>query len=383
MACCFCGASLEIILDFGEVALAGAFLSKIENEQKYRMRIGFCPECFGVQVVDPVDPKLLFRDYKYFSSSNPANVIHFKKYAEHLVDEFKPRRVLEIGSNDGVLLRPLRSLGVNVVGVEPAVNVVEQDTPYSVYNTYFNWELATSIGKFDIVVANNVFAHMDKIHDTLKAIRRVMHKDSLFVMEAHYLPSLIKQLQYDDMYHEHRYYYSVLSLKNLLLQHEMSLVDVEYYQIRGGTMRYYIALGDKKPSEAVVDAVVMEYNMGLDKLETYKTFASHVAGHKTQLRRLVGKFHFDNVVAGYGASGRSNSLTQYAALPVDFIVDDAKEKHGLITPGMHCDILPVSELKKADMIVMFAWPFFEQVKDKCLGKPVFMPFPWPMIVETT
>ena len=223
-ACVFCGGKeLFEVMDFGDVAIAGSFLKKsdIVTEKKYPLAIDFCKTCFAVQVRDHIDPDILFETDFYFSSSIGTLRNHFTSYALEVTERFftEPNKavVLEFGSNDGVLLRPFADLGVGkVIGVDPAKNIVNSidDNRLTIINDYFNVETAKKIvedyGKVDLVTANNVFAHISDINDTTQAVSDSLKDDGVFVFEVHYLGKILEELQYDFIYHEHIYYYSLL-----------------------------------------------------------------------------------------------------------------------------------------------------------------------------
>ena len=221
--CAFCAHDdLDQVIDFGEVALAGAFLkqSDFQQERKFPLRVCFCPKCHAVQVTDKVDPALMFANYFYFSSAIRTLREHFVDYATEVVARFldQPQlsTVVEIGCNDGVLLKPLADQGVGTpVGVDPATNILKaiDDARVHVVNDFFSDKVADQIlqrfGKADLVVANNVFAHIPDINGVTAAINKILKDDGVFVFEVHYLGKIIQDLQYDMIYHEHLYYYSL------------------------------------------------------------------------------------------------------------------------------------------------------------------------------
>ena len=213
-------------MDFGNVALAGGFLKtkEFKNEKKYPMRVCFCKECFAVQVVDIIEPDILFRDYFYFSSSIKTLSDHFVDYAKELTSRFlnpQEATVLEFGCNDGVLLYPLADQGIKkVIGVDPAKNIISSinDKRITIINNYFNEKVSREVvakyGSVDLIMANNVFAHIPDIKGTTIAIKNALSDEGVFVFEVHYLGKIIDEMQYDMIYHEHLYYYS-LYLKKL------------------------------------------------------------------------------------------------------------------------------------------------------------------------
>lgn len=387
--CAFCGSSaLTEVIDFGDVALAGGFLKKEEfpKEKKYPLVIVFCRNCFAVQVRDHVDPNVLFATDFYFSSAIKTLRDHFADYASEVIGRFLPEPkdavVVEFGSNDGVLLEPLAAQGVGkVIGVDPAKNIVDsiKDEKLTLINDFFNVPVANSIvgkyGKADLVMANNVFAHITDINGTTEAVREVLTDEGVFIFEVHYLGKIIQDMQYDFIYHEHIYYYSLLALENHLARHGMVIFDIKPISIHGGSIRYYAAKKDSHHSKNISSRVdnlrKQEKELGYDKPDTYKQFASRAAAKKKKLMMLLDALREKGrTVAGYGASGRANTIIQYCGITdkhLDFMIDDAPAKQGLYTPGSHLQIRNNEALEKdkPDYILLFAWAFYDEIATKC------------------
>lgn len=387
--CAFCNSTdLNEIINFGDVALAGGFLKKEEfaQEKKYPLVIIFCKSCYAVQVRDHIDPSVLFETDFYFSSAIKTLRDHFANYASEVVERFlknpKDSQVLEFGSNDGVLLEPLSREGVGtVIGVDPAKNIVGtiKDDSLVLINDFFNVSVAESVtekyGKTDIVMANNVFAHISDINGTTEAVGKVLSDDGIFIFEVHYLGKILEEMQYDFIYHEHIYYYSLLALENHLARHDMVIFDIKPIKIHGGSIRFYAAkkgsLHSKNVSSAVGALRDREIELGYDKPETYTKFASQVAEKKQTLMGILDELKKDgHTIAGYGASGRANTIIQYCGINskhVDFMIDDAPAKLGLYTPGSHLPIYNNKAIRERnpDYILVFAWAFYEEILAKC------------------
>lgn len=409
-SCAFCKSTqLVEVINFGEVALAGSFLQMkdINKEKKYPLVIVFCENCYAVQVRDHIDPKVLFETDYYFSSAIKTLQEHFSNYATEVIDRFLPNpkeaTVLEFGSNDGVLLNPLAENGVGtVIGVDPAENIVNsiKNDKLVLINDFFNTSTAqkiiTKYGKVDVVMANNVFAHISDINDTTEAVSEVLSDDGVFIFEVHYLGKILEELQYDFIYHEHIYYYSLIALQNHLERHEMIIFDIEPISIHGGSIRYYAANKNssyaKEISPAVTELREKELSSQYDNAETYRVFASKVNEKKSQLLQIVKeiKNQGKNIV-GYGASGRANTIIQYCGLTneqLDYVIDDAPAKQGLLTPGSHLEIRSNHSLltDNPDYILLFAWAFFEEIGKKSKeylenGGKMIIPLPDVRIVE--
>lgn len=402
--CAFCGSTaLTDVIDFGDVALAGGFLKEenIAHEKKYPLVIVFCNDCYVVQVRDHIDPKVLFETDFYFSSAIKTLRDHFADYASEVTGRFLPEPkdavVVEFGSNDGVLLEPLAAQGIGtVIGVDPARNIVDsiKNDQLVLVNDFFSVPAATKIadnhGKADLVMANNVFAHITDINDTTEAVRNVLADEGVFIFEVHYLGKIIQNLQYDFIYHEHIYYYSLLALENHLARHDMVIFDIKPIPIHGGSIRYYAAKKGSSHAKNISSRVEtlrqQEKELGYGKPETYQQFASRAAAKKEKLMTLLDTLKKKGrTVAGYGASGRANTIIQYCGITnehLDFMIDDAPAKQGLYTPGSHLQIRNNQALMqdKPDYIVLFAWAFYEEIAAKCedyleSGGRIIVPLP--------
>lgn len=375
-SCSFCGETLHLVHDFGKVALAGGFLKpeQFEAEKKYPLRLCYCHKCHAVQLADKVSPDVMFRNYFYFSSSNETIRRHFREYAADVVNRFNPKTVIEIGCNDGVLLTPLREAGIRVIGIDPSSTVPKGP---DIINDYFTPEIARKLGKMDVVIANNVFAHIEDIHAATRAVSEAMRDDGVFIMEAHYLGDMLERLQYDWVYHEHIYYYSLLSLEKHLSGYGLRVFHTKHVSTHGGSMRYYICKDNREESQNVSALREYEKEMALDEFETYRLFSERIEKHRESLLGLVG-----SKVVGYGASGRANAIIQYCGLVVDYIVDDAPAKHGFYTPGTHIPIYSsdMLETDRPDEIIVFAWSYLDEIQSKC-DLPMIVPFPVPTRIE--
>src|SRR3954463_8404181 len=238
--CSFCnGRRLRLVMDFGEVGLAGAFLKpeQFAAEPTFPLRLHFCEDCCAVQVTDKVPADIMFKDYFYFSSSIGTLRDHFEKYADELAERFLDpahATVLEFGCNDGVLLRPLADQGIRtVIGVDPASNVVAtvDDPRITVINDYFTEHVARKVvaeyGKVDLIMANNVYAHIPDIQDTTRAVAAALAPDGVFAFEVHYLGKVRGEIQHDMVFQEIFYYYSLLGVITHRARHDRMVLDIK------------------------------------------------------------------------------------------------------------------------------------------------------------
>lgn len=383
--CRFCdGTDLVSILDLGDVPLAGGFLTQTEfsQEKVYPLDIYFCRDCTLVQVLNVVSADTLFRNYFYYSSAVNTLVEHFADFAKEVTAGFVDRPkdealVVEIGCNDGVLLKSFNALDVQAVGVDPATNVVEsiEDNAVTVVNDYFTEQVAVGIrekyGQADAIVSSYTMAHIDDMVDVFNGIKALLRDDGVLIFEVYYLGIVFDETQYDMIYHEHLSYYSLMSLVKFCARFGMEIFDVKKMPLRSGTTRYYVRnVGQRseKVSSAVQELLDYEKERGLDDLGTYKEFAAMVERSRTDLMELLEQYRSEGkTVAGYGASGRATTIMSYCGINshhLDYVVDDAPAKHGFYTPGNHLEIMPwdIAVAEKApDYIVLFAWSFFNEV----------------------
>jgi methylation protein EvaC len=386
--CLFCdGKNLGLVTDFGEVGLAGAFLkpAQFATERTFPMRLHFCRDCYAVQVTDKVPSDVMFQNYFYFSSSIGTLREHFQQYAADVAGRFldpATATVLEFGCNDGVLLRPLADLGIHtVIGVDPASNVVAtiDDPRIKVINDYFTEDVARRVvaeyGEVDLIMANNVYAHIHDIQGTTRAVAEALHPDGVFAFEVHYLGKVIDELQYDMIYHEHLYYYSLLSVMNHLARYDMMVFDIKPIPIHAGSIRFYACKKGGKHGGSVSPAVkaleAEERVRGFDRYETFLEFSGEVAAHRARLIALLTELRSrGHRIAGYGASGRANTMIQYCGITrehLDYMIDDAPAKAGFYTPKSHFEIFPSSILDRdnpPDYLLIFAWSFFDEIRKK-------------------
>ncbi len=393
------------IMNFGEVALAGGFLKpdQFVNELYYPLHLYFCCDCFAVQVTDKVSAEVLFQDYFYFSSSIRTLREHFTDYAIEVASRFlnpETSTVIEFGCNDGVLLRPLVDQKIRtVIGVDPATNITNtiNDPRIKVINNYFNEKVVEDIiaayGKADMVVANNVYAHIPDIQGATRAIYNVLNDEGVFVFEVHYLGKVINEFQYDMIYHEHLYYYSLLSAMKHFERYGMMVFDVKPVPIHAGSMRFYVCKKGSKRGSVVSPEVTALINEelanGFNLKETFVRFAADIIERKTALMALLSQLKSrGHTIAGYGASGRANTMIQYCGIDhslLDYMIDDAPAKSGFYTPGSHFKIHPSSILDQTDppnYLLIFAWSFLEEImkrNQKYIGNGGRMIVPLPEV----
>ncbi len=372
--CAVCDNSLlQEVLNLNEVPLAGYFPTENQLEEKstYPLKLLFCDDCKLVQTDSVINPDVLFKDYRYLSSVGLTN--HFKELAEVLDDKFqvKDKKILEIGCNDGVLLEPLSKLGADVVGVDPASNVVKlaRDKGLNVIEDYFNYEnFKEHEDKYDLVLANNSFAHITDIKSIVKGVSHVLKPAGRFVFEVHYLNNLISENQWDNIYHEHIYYYSISALNNFFTKYGMTVIDFEEIPIHAGSIRVDVLNYNVDTPQKIFERLLKEHKT-IGNPKYMLDFTDKVKNHIKYFKKQIKELSKDYKIAGYGASGRANMFCNLTGLDesvVEFIVDESPERCGRYIANTKIPIVDVDTLKNSDVdiIIIFAWNYSKMIIEK-------------------
>ena len=362
---------------------ANAFLkeSDFDKEILYPLDVTCCRNCFLVQLTDEsyIPRDKLFLDYAYASSISGGLRNHFTELADKIKSEFNPKIVVDIGSNDGVLLKPLLELGCEAIGVEPAGNLAKQanNNELTTICSYFDRDTVNKIisdnGKADIVVASNVFAHLDEYHDIIENVKRMLSEDGTYIVEVQYFADMIRDMTFDNIYHEHVLYYTIHSMINLFDKHNMTLYNVEKIPTHGGSIRAYISEG-KSPQQSVNNLIREEKENGIDNLHTLENFNKKLQNNIEQIRELFIKLKKDNKrIFGYGAPAKSSTMINSIGLDksnIELIMEDSPLKQGLFTPGSHIPITSPDILKKEmpDYLMIFAWNYADEIIKKVEDK---------------
>jgi methylation protein EvaC len=384
--CRFCSSKLLFpVINLGNVPLAGGFI-KSQNARKqekfYPLIISFCQNCFLLQSVNVIHEDTLFKDYFYHSSAIQTLIDHFKTTAKELLinTQKKDTFVVEIGCNDGTFINAVMDNNAQALGVDPATNIVKPliKKGMPIINDYFTEPVAKKIkkeyGQADVIFSSNTLAHIEDMHDVVQGIKTLLKPTGSLIFEIHYLGNILNELQYDMIYHEHQYYYSLMTLKNLFTQYEMEIYDVKLIPIHAGSLRLYVQNkkgGKHEISKNVQSLIKKEKKQKFDKVDTFLSYAKKIEKTKKELLKLLQTLKNDNkTIAGYGASGRGTIIMNYCGLTSDFleyIIDDAPAKQGSYTPGTHLPIISSDRLlskDKPDFVILFAWSFFEEIKKR-------------------
>ena len=392
--------NLKIILDLGEQPPSNSFLDIDElnsPESKFPLRLFWCKDCYLVQLLDIVDKEYLFKNYFYMTSASKPIVDHFKKYAQDVYQEFLQEDdsfVVEIGSNDGSLLKEFKKLGTSILGIEPATNLSElaNQSNVTTKNTFFSSEVSKEIIKsrnVSVVIANNVIAHIENLQDLMNGIKILIGNNGVFIFEVPYLVDLIENLEFDTIYHEHLSYFSILPLLKLVKQFGLEIFDIKKQLVHGGTLRIFVSQKDNYPINNSVKVFLNEeHKLGLDKIEFYHKFSTNVEELKKNLLKLLTQLKKENKsLLGYGAPAKGNVLLNYCGINTNFldcIIDTTPLKQGKYTPGMHIPIIPPKNLKNTDVALLLAWNYESEIllKEKIFrenGGKFLIPLPKPII----
>lgn len=373
--CRLCGSrDLELVLKLEPTPPANAFVPTPRPQQAFPLDVHFCRACHHVQLLDVVDPAVLFEDYVYVSGTSPVFVRHFESYAQELLRRVEPPKgslVVDIGSNDGTLLGFFQKAGMKVLGIDPAKAIAADATKRGIETlcAFFTPELAGKLrekrGTAAIVTANNVFAHADDLRAIAEGVRELLADDGVFAFEVSYLLDVVEKTLFDTIYHEHVAYHSVEPLAKFLASCGLELFDAQRVDTHGGSLRGYAQKkgGPRKAAGGVERLVLLEHRAGLDKPETFKKFSADIDAKGRELGELLRALKAQGkTIAGFGAPAKATTLMHHFKLGrdlLDFVVDDSPLKQGLLTPGLHLPVVPASTLysRKPDYALILAWNF--------------------------
>jgi SAM-dependent methyltransferase len=382
--CLSCGSNHgRLILDLGVQPLANNLLAPADlgrEEPKFPLRVALCERCWLLQITDIVPPVTLFSEYLYFSSFSDALLKHSKEAVDRHIAAFDlnaSSHVVEIASNDGYLLKNFVAAGIPCLGIEPAGNIakVAAERGIPTLNRFFGVELAKELAgegkKADLILGNNVFAHVPDINGFAAGIAALLKPGGRAALEFPYACDLVEHVEFDTIYHEHVFYFTATALKPLFERHGLELFHVERYPIHGGSLRLFVGHRGAQPvRDSIRDLLAEEHAKGVDTPRYYEDFGDRVRRLRedtlTLLRDLRAK---GERICAYGASAKGSTLLNFYGLGrdgfdcLDYVVDRSTAKQGKLTPGTHIPILPVEELmtRKAKHALLLTWNFTEEI----------------------
>ena len=403
-ACRSCGnAALEVILRLGSMPLANALLTKdqlSEPEARYPLDLAFCSVCTLVQITEVVPPEQLFGDYPYFSSYSATMVSHAEGLVRSLIEQrgLGPRSLaMEMASNDGYLLQHYLGAGVPVLGIEPASNVAAVAaergirTRCAFFGTDVAAELVDQKERADIFHAHNVLAHVPDINGVLQGIAMVLKADGVAVIETPYIRDLVDHLEFDTIYHEHLYYYSLTSLQRVLVRNGLEAVAVDRIPLHGGSLRVVAGHAGATAHPGVARLLAEEEALGLGSLDYFRGFADRVGVTRGAVSHVLRKLKAQGRrIAAYGAAAKGTVLLNACGIgteTIDFVVDRNVHKQGRYMPGVHLPILDPENLLRSmpDDVILLTWNFAGEILEqqsvyRARGGRFLIPIPSPRFV---
>ena len=375
--CRSCGnTNLKRVVSLGFQPLANNLLNKKTDEsESYPLELNYCPKCHNCQLSVSVDPKKMFSNYLYLSSVSDTFKKHFIEAANKYIEEFKlsPKKsyIIDIGSNDGVGLKPFRDMGFKkILGIEPAKNLAKlaNKDKIKTINCFLEEKNLKKIKKnADIILASNVFAHSDKLEEMATCMLKLLKNNGTIIIEVQYLLNTLKDLTFDNIYHEHYNYWSLTSLVNFFKQFNAKIIRAEKINTHGGSLRVYI----KKDKNSKIDKSVKsllneEEKFGLKKYSTYKDFAEKIYTIQKNVKKNIQKLKSNGKkLIGYGSPAKATTALNFFGVSseIDFIVEDNKLKHGKFVPGVNIPIVSKDKIvDKNNTILVLAWNFYEDIK---------------------
>lgn len=381
--CLICKALLTPFMSFGKMPIANGFLlpDQFDQEYFYELKVAHCNDCGMVQLVELVDQEKMFNEnYAFFSSTSTRMSLHFREFADLVIRDYLHEPdpfVVEIGSNDGIMLQYFAHKGIRHLGIEPSQNVaqVAREKGIHTISEFFDENLARRIvaeyGQVDAFLGANVMCHIPYLHSVAAGIKLLLKPTGILMFEDPYLGDILEKTSYDQIYDEHAFYFSVGSIRYLFEQHGLEVVDVQPQQVHGGSMRYVIAHQGAYPvSQAVIDLQKKEDAVGVNRPETYVRLRQNIENSRESLMVLLTQIKDQGKrVVGYAATSKSTTVTNYCGITpalIEFISDTTPIKQGKYSPGTHIPVRPYEEFVAhyPDYALLFGWNHAEEIMAK-------------------
>ncbi len=377
MICRVCDSTnLELVIDLGQQPWCNNFLQKEEVGQEpfYPLRVLFCHDCHTSQLDFTVKKEIMFGDHTYLSGTTKSLSEHFRNIANEVDSKFfantNQKSVLDIGSNDGTQLKHFQALGYEVLGVESSKTTarIANEANVPTLNAFFNQQTMHGIGrKFDVFNASGVFFHLEELHSVCAAIKQGLKQDGVFVVQFLYMKSIMENLAFDQIYHEHLLYYTLETIEILLNRHGLSMFDAYLASIHGGSIIGYIShYGVREPSKQLLAMREEERTSGCNSIEAYRQFDIRIKQMKQDnLNYLNAAKTAGKRIFGFGAPVKGNTMLNYFGVGPDLIeclVEKNDLRRNLFSPGMHIPLLIEDEVaEQPDIYYVLAWNFKKEI----------------------
>jgi len=400
--CAICDSDLVRFLQLGPTALANSFLKKedFDSEKEFPLDVCFCEHCYLVQLDEIVPPEVMFRNYLYVSGTSRVMSKHFSEFSKDVLERisnFNNPLVVDVGSNDGTLLEGFLNSSSRVLGIEPSnIAKVAEEKGIETFNDFFNEKNAEKIvnekGKAKAILAANVFPHSPDLDSFMIGVDKLLDHDGIFVVEFPYLLDLLEGMEFDTIYHEHVFYFSIYPLTVLFKKFGFEIFDIRKTLVHGGSLRIFVKRNsNKENSQIVKDYLEKEKNAGLNSKQTFFEFAKKVQQVREDLIDTLKKVKLENKrIAGYGAAAKANTLLNYCRIKtdlIDYIADKNPLKQNLYTPGTHIPVVSPEKIYEVipDYLVIFAWNMAEEIMEQQKefhkkGGKFIIPLPNPKIM---
>lgn len=396
MKCRVCDQPIEPFMSFGQQPIANHFITPDQkgNEYFFEMEVATCSNCGMFQLIEQPDPEVMFHDnYAFFSQTSKSMQVHFKAFADYVTENYLKSEdpfVVEVGSNDGIMLRNFKNDGIRHLGIEPSGNVAEVARKDGVETlcAFFGEDTANDVkakhGAADAILSANVMCHIPDIHSVAKGVAALLKPEGVFVFEDPYLGDVVQKTSYDQIYDEHVFLFSATSVGNAFKDYGLVLIDVLPQVTHGGSMRYVLGRPEHHEiSENVSRQQAWEDEMGLAKPETFEKFKQNCEKSREDLVSLLKDLKAKNKrVVGYAATSKSTTVLNYCDIGpdlIEYISDTTPEKQGKLSPGKHIPVKPHAEFANnyPEYAVLFAWNHAKEIRanetkyDEANGKWVY------------
>lgn len=382
-ACLICERAIEPFMSFGKMPIANGFLTpeQFSDEYFFELKVAFCEQCRMMQLTEFVERERMFHEnYAFFSSTSTRMATHFQEFAAWVTDKYLHERdpfIVEIGSNDGIMLRHFAQANVRHLGIEPSANVAAMARSKGIRTIcgFFDEQMAERIlaedGPADAFLGANVMCHIPYIHSVFAGVKKLLKPRGILAFEDPYLGDIVEKTSYDQIYDEHAFYFSVGSISYLAERHDLELIDVQAQAVHGGSMRYVLSHpGAYQVADTVRALRGKEERLALDRPETYEQLRHNIERSRDELKALLLDLkQRGEIVAGYAATSKSTTVTNYCGLSADlvkFISDTTPIKQGKYSPGAHIPVRSYEEfkVKYPDYALLFGWNHADEIMAK-------------------